>query len=65
MEIKEKTVEEMKVAYAEYTGTYTKIPDYIQEVGKWVIKKHLEMGGIVYGTYYNSPEEVAEEDLQI
>jgi AraC family transcriptional regulator len=64
MEIQEKIVKEMKVAYANYNGTYTKIPEYIQEVGHWVIKHHLEMGGAVYGTYYNSPEEVSEEELE-
>jgi AraC family transcriptional regulator len=64
MEIEEKKVQEIKVAYANYMGTYTKIPDYMQEVGKWVIKHHLEMGGVVYGTYYNSPEEVPEEELK-
>jgi effector-binding domain-containing protein len=64
MEIKEKTTEKVKVAYINHTGTYTKIPEYIQEIGQWVMDKGLEMTGMVYGTYYNSPDEVTEDELQ-
>ncbi|MCK9150403.1 AraC family transcriptional regulator [Methanobacterium alcaliphilum] len=64
MEIKEKTTDKVKVAYMVCSGSYEKIPDYIQEVGKWVMEKELEMTGMVYGTYFNSPEEVSEEELQ-
>jgi effector-binding domain-containing protein len=64
MEIKEKRIEETKVAYIPYRGSYDKIPEYMQEVGQWVMEKGLEMTGTVYGTYYNSPEDVPEEDLQ-
>lgn len=64
MQIKEKTTDKVKVAYINCTGSYEKIPEYIQEVGQWVMHKELEMTGMVYGTYYNSPEEVSEEELQ-
>jgi effector-binding domain-containing protein len=63
MEIKEKKFEEVKVVYLECKGSYLKIPDYMQELGTWVMDKGLEMTGLVYGTYYNSPEEVSEEEL--
>jgi effector-binding domain-containing protein len=63
MEIKEKKFEEVTVVYIDCKGSYLKIPDYMQELGTWVMKKDLEMTGLVYGTYYNSPEEVAEEEL--
>ena len=64
MEVIEKRIEETKVAYIPHSGTYDRIPEYIQEVGQWVMEKKLEMTGRVYGTYYNSPEDVAEEDLR-
>jgi effector-binding domain-containing protein len=64
MKIEEKRIEETKVAYIPYRGSYDKIPEYMQEVGQWVMEKGLEMTGTVYGTYYNSPEDVPEEDLQ-
>jgi AraC family transcriptional regulator len=64
MEVKEKRIEEAKVAYVPYQGSYEKIPEYMQEVGQLVMDKGLEMTGIVYGTYFNSPEDVPEEDLR-
>lgn len=64
MEVTEKRIEEAKVAYIPYRGSYDKIPELMQEVGQWVMKKNLQMTGRVYGTYFNSPEDVAEEDLQ-
>ena len=64
MEVKEKRIEEMKVAYVPYTGSYDRIPEHMQEVGQLVMEKGLEMTGIVYGTYFNSPEDVPEEQLQ-
>ncbi len=64
MEIEEKRIEEAKVAYIPYVGSYDKIPELMQEVGKWVMEKKLEMTGLVYGTYFNSPEDVSEDKLQ-
>jgi AraC family transcriptional regulator len=64
MEIKEKRIEEAKVAYIPHTGSYGKIPEYIQEVAQWVMDNGLEMTGLVYGTYFNSPDDVPEEKLQ-
>jgi AraC family transcriptional regulator len=64
MEISEKRIEEAKVAYIPHKGSYEWIPNLMQEVGQWVINKGLQMTGRVYGTYYNSPEDVSEENLQ-
>jgi len=64
MEITEKRIEETKVAYAQFKGSYDKIPEHMQEVGEWVIEDGLEMTGMVYGSYFNSPEEVPEEELE-
>ena len=43
MEVVEKRIEEAKVAYIPYSGSYNRIPEYIQEVGQWVMEKNLEM----------------------
>lgn len=63
MEITEKMVEGVRVAYRECTGSYDRIPMYIAEVAEWVIGSGLQMTGRVYGTYYNSPEDVSEDEL--
>lgn len=64
MEIKEKYREKVRVVYRMCQGSYDKIPDYIQDVGRWLMENNLTMTGMVYGTYYNSPEEVPEEELE-
>jgi effector-binding domain-containing protein len=64
MNVEEKRIEAAKVAYIPYRGSYEKIPELIQKVGQWVTDHGLDIAGLVYGTYYNTPEEVAEEDLQ-
>ena len=64
MEITEKRIEETKVAYAQFKGSYNKIPEHMQEVGQWVMDDGLEMTGMVYGSYFNSPEEVPEDELE-
>jgi AraC family transcriptional regulator len=64
MEITEKRIEEEKVAYAQFKGSYDNIPKHMQEVGQWVLEDGLEMTGTVYGSYFNSPEEVPEGELE-
>ena len=62
MDIIEKRIKDTKVAYAQFKGSYDQIPDHMQEVGEWVMDEGLKMTGMVYGSYFNSPEEVPEED---
>ena len=64
MDITEKRIEETKVAYAQFKGSYNLIPIHMQEVGQWVMDDDLEMTGMVYGSYFNSPEEVPEDKLE-
>ena len=52
------------VAYIPFIGSYDNIPKLMQEVGEWLMGKKLEMTGLVYGTYFNTPEEVSEDKLQ-
>lgn len=64
MDISEKRVEETRVAYIPYRGSYDKISELMGEVVQWVMNKKLEMTGMIYGTYYNTPDEVPEEELR-
>ena len=64
MEITEKRIKEEKVAYIPHMGSYDKIPELIGEVAQWLIEKDFKMTGLVYGTYFNTPEEVSEDKLQ-
>lgn len=64
MDVKEKRIKETYVAYIPHHGSYDKIPEYIEEIKQWINEKGLKTNGQAYGTYLNSPEDVAEEDLQ-
>ncbi|MDI6644922.1 MAG: GyrI-like domain-containing protein [Methanobacteriaceae archaeon] len=64
MEIKEKEVPEMKVAYIFHTGTPENMPELIGKVAEWVIGKGLQIVGPPFGIYYNSPAEVGMENMQ-
>ena len=64
MDVTEKRIEEAKVAYLPYVGSYDKIPELMGEVGQWLMDRELKMTGLVYGTYFNTPEEVSEDKLQ-
>lgn len=55
---------EMKVAYIIYKGSYDKIPELLGTVVGWLMARNLEIQMPIYGTYYNSPMEVAPEDLE-
>lgn len=64
MEITEKRIPEERVAYIPYMGSYSKIPELMGEVAQWLADKGFKMTGLVYGTYFNSPERVSEDKLQ-
>lgn len=64
MEITEKRIKDERVAYIPYVGSYDKIPELISQVAQWLEEKEFEATGLVYGTYFNSPEFVSEDQLQ-
>lgn len=64
MKIEVKTIPEHQVAYIYHLGSYEKIPDYLGTVIEWLAIKGLEVKAPVYGLYYNSPLEVAPEELE-
>lgn len=64
MEVEEKRIEDTQVAFMRYRGGYDKIPELIAEVVQWVTDKGLNMTGMIYGAYFNSPEDVPPEKLR-
>lgn len=64
MEIKIKNVEETHVAYIPAKGSYEQIPELLEEVVGYVMKEELQITEPPYGIYFNSPMEVAQEELE-
>lgn len=64
MEIKEKKLPERQVAYIHYKGSFENIPILLGEVVGFVMAKQMMIMGPPYGVYYNSPQEVSEEELE-
>jgi len=64
MEIEEKRIGDTQVAFMRYRGGYDKIPELIAEVVEWVMDKGQNMTGMIYGAYFNSPEDVPPEKLR-
>jgi effector-binding domain-containing protein len=64
MEINEKEVPEMQVAYIFHTGPPEAMPELIGKVVGWVMEKGLQIVGPPFGIYYNSPAEVGMENMQ-
>jgi AraC family transcriptional regulator len=64
MEVEEKRMKNTQVAFMRYRGGYDKIPELIAEVVQWVMDKDLNMTGMIYGAYFNSPEDVPPEELR-
>ena len=64
MEIKEKKIPQRQVAYIHYKGPFENIPILLGEVVGFVMAKQMMIMGPPYGVYYNSPQEVPEEELE-
>jgi AraC family transcriptional regulator len=64
VKIEIKNVEEKKVAYVSVTGPYDQLPELFGEVVGYVMKEGLQITEPPYGTYFNSPMEVSQEELQ-
>jgi len=57
-------IEEKKVAYVSVIGPYDQLPELFDEVVGYVMKEGLQITEPPYGTYFNSPMEVSQEELQ-
>jgi AraC family transcriptional regulator len=64
MEIIEKKIEKRQVAYISYKGSYDEVPVLMGEVVGFIMAKGLQIMGPPFGVYFNSPQEVPEEELQ-
>jgi len=63
MEVEEKRMKDTQVAFIRYRGTYDNIPELMEEVVGWLMKKDLNMTGMIYGAYFNRPDDVPPEEL--
>jgi len=63
MEIVEKKLGKRQVAYITYKGSYEEVPVLMGEVVGFIMAKGLQIMGPPYGVYFNSPQEVAVEEL--
>lgn len=63
MEVEEKRIKNTQVAFIRYRGPYDKIPELIGDVVEWVMSKGLTMTGMIYGAYFNRPDDVPPEEL--
>ncbi len=63
MEIEIKTIPQHQVAFIHQKGSYTKIPEVLGNVVGWLMSQNVEIQMPIYGSYYNSPLEVTEEEL--
>ena len=63
MEVEEKRMQDTQVAFIRYRGPYDMIPELMEEVVNWVMNKNLNMTGMIYGAYFNRPDEVPPEEL--
>lgn len=63
MAIEIKTVPQYQVAFIHQKGSYTQIPEVLGKVVGWLMTQDVEIQMPIYGTYYNSPHEVSEEEL--
>lgn len=62
MEIIEKRLPDQKLAYVPHIDSFSKLPEFIEEVGELIAENNLEAVGYPYGSYDNDLEERAETD---
>lgn len=63
MEIKIKTIPEHQAAFIHKNGSYIKIPETLGKIVGWLMSQNMEIKMPIYGQYYNSPQEVSEDEL--
>lgn len=62
MDIVEKKIPDQKVAYVPHIDSFSKLPEFIEEVAMLIHDNGLEAVGYPYGSYDNDLEEHAEND---
>ena len=63
MKVEKKRIQDTQVAFIRYRGSYDMIPELMDEVVNWVRNKNLNMTGMIYGAYFNRPDDVPPEQL--
>lgn len=62
-DIKSREIPKGKYAELMHKGSYSKMEEPYNELFKWLNENNLEPDGPFYEFYYNSPQEVSEEEL--
>ncbi|WP_241776193.1 GyrI-like domain-containing protein [Methanosphaera sp. WGK6] len=62
IEVIEKKIPDQKVAYVPHIDSFSKLPEFIKEVGDLIAENKFEAIGFPYGSYDNDLEEHAETD---
>ena len=62
MKIVEKKIPDQKVAYVPHIDSFSKLPEFIEEVAQLIHDNGLEAVGFPYGSYDNDLEEHTEKD---
>lgn len=62
-DIKHRIIPKGKVLSCSYVGPYSGLSDPYGEMFGWIADNDYEPTGVVYEYYYNSPNEVPEEEL--
>lgn len=62
-EIKYREIPQTMIISKVHKGSYSKMEEPYNEMFKWIEENEYEQVGIYYEYYYNSPEEVSEEEL--
>lgn len=60
IEVVVKKIPDQKVAYVPHTDSFSKLPEFIREVGELIAENNMEAVGFPYGSYENDMEERAE-----
>jgi effector-binding domain-containing protein len=64
MDINIKEMGPYQVAYISQKGSFDLIPEVLGKVVGWLMVSNVEIRMPIYGTYYNSPYDVEEKDLE-
>ena len=63
MEIKEKTIEDQKVAIMNYKGSLSDMEVLVGKLSGWIEVEEIETAGNLFAIFYNNPRTVKENEV--
>ena len=64
MEIKEKTIEDQKVAIMNYKGSLSDMEVLVGKLSGWIEVEEIETAGNLFAIFYNNPRTVKENEVE-